>query len=280
MGKHGLGKFLCSTCNMKFSDKSYMEKHKRDKHGFDYIQCKYCERKFASEAGLNPHIALHERINSGKENKFIEYLNTQSSELHVINDDNSKLIPLSGIYGNKRFALVTKSKYNNVMKHKWSVNKQRNKVYSVRTTIKNKQITLSNFVMGKPENDFKAPKGMIYDHKSRNRFDNRDSNLDEIPIEENMSNRSKHCNNTSGLINVRKEGNRFYAQFRHQKVTMFKTGLFCRYYGGAWYNDQAKKWRKNPGELNKYPNKEELTFENTSPNCTFRCTDDCIKRET
>jgi hypothetical protein len=43
---------------------------------------------------------------------------------------------------------------------------------------------------------------LIVDHVKRNKFDNRLENLRIVTVQENNRNKTKHCNNTSGIMGV------------------------------------------------------------------------------
>ena len=53
---------------------------------------------------------------------------------------------------------------------------------------------------------------LVVDHMKRNKFDNRLENLRIVTNQENMRNKTKHKNNTSGTMGVYKKKNRWIAQ--------------------------------------------------------------------
>ena len=53
---------------------------------------------------------------------------------------------------------------------------------------------------------------LLHDHVKRNKFDNRLENLRIATVKENNRNKTKPCNNTSGIMGIRKRQNRWVAQ--------------------------------------------------------------------
>ena len=53
---------------------------------------------------------------------------------------------------------------------------------------------------------------IFIDHVKRNKFDNRLENLRIATVQENNRNKTKPCNNTSGIMGIRKRQNRWVAQ--------------------------------------------------------------------
>ena len=60
----------------------------------------------------------------------------------------------------------------------------------------------------------KPPNGMVVDHVNRNPFDNRLENLRIVTSEQNSRNRTKPCNNTSGIMGIKKRQNSWVAHIR------------------------------------------------------------------
>lgn len=79
-------------------------------------------------------------------------------------------------------------------------------------TIKNKKIYLHRYIMD-------CPDGMDVDHKNHNKFDNRKSNLRIVNRSQNMMNKSKRSDNTSGVTGVRfnKDINKWTATINENK---------------------------------------------------------------
>lgn len=102
-----------------------------------------------------------------------------------------KTIPLSGKYGDGKFALVDNEDFEYLNQWKWHLSQWG---YAVRSR-HNKGIYMHKEVM-------KSPPGMIVDHKNMNILDNRKENLRIATKSQNLMNKSVPPQNTSGYKGV------------------------------------------------------------------------------
>jgi len=89
----------------------------------------------------------------------------------------------------------------------------------VKSRINQKLVRLHRLIAGAVEKDQKV------DHINGNTLDNRRSNLRICSNSENLRNRGKNINNTSGYKGVSKRRNKWAAQVKHNYKTIF-LGLF------------------------------------------------------
>jgi hypothetical protein len=102
-----------------------------------------------------------------------------------------KEIPLHGKYANGRKALVDEELFADLDRSSWSVG---NTGYA-RCTREGKQLLMHDLI-------FPAPPGMMVDHINQNKVDNRRQNLRHVTKSQNMQNKPKLRNNTSGFKGV------------------------------------------------------------------------------
>jgi hypothetical protein len=119
-----------------------------------------------------------------------------------------KEIVLNGKYANGRKALIDDQDYDNLTDHSWSVGSNG----YPRCTHEQKQFLMHDFIMP-------PVPGMMVDHINQNKLDNRRDNLRYVTKSQNMTNRPKQKNNTSGNKGVYylKSGNRsrrWFAKFK------------------------------------------------------------------
>lgn len=97
----------------------------------------------------------------------------------------------------------------------------------------------------------KTPKGMHTDHKNHNTLDNREENLRVCTRNENMRNRSKHKNNTSGYKGVSvSSGGRWRADIRINGKSHFISTHATPEDAARAYDDGAKKFHGEFAVLN------------------------------
>lgn len=98
--------------------------------------------------------------------------------------------------------------YRKIMKHKWYFIDDSNSGHAY-TKVGKKTIYLHRYLMG-------ATKGTEIDHINRDGLDNRKINLRFVTHQENMVNRPKHKNNTSGItgVNWNKHAGKWKAQIQ------------------------------------------------------------------
>lgn len=99
-------------------------------------------------------------------------------------------------------AFVDKCKYKDAKKEKWYWNS------GYVTTVSRPRVSLHEYLFGK------APKGFEWDHRNRNRLDNQEHNLRLSTHSQNMQNRERQRNNTSGYIGVYRGSHRWRAMIR------------------------------------------------------------------
>lgn len=120
-----------------------------------------------------------------------------------------KEIVLNGKYAKGRKALVDDQDYDLLTDHSWSVG---NNGYP-RCTHEQKQFLMHDFIMP-------SVPGMMVDHISQDKLDNRRDNLRYVTKSQNMANRPKQQNNTSGYKGVyyMKAGQRINRWFAKVKI--------------------------------------------------------------
>jgi hypothetical protein len=120
-----------------------------------------------------------------------------------------KTIPLNGKYANGQSALIDDQDYDNFMESSWSVG---NTGYP-RCTRDGIQVFMHDLIMP-------AIQGMMVDHEDQNKLNNQRDNLRYVTKSQNMQNRPKQVNNTSGSKGVYflKSGNRTKRWFAKLKV--------------------------------------------------------------
>ena len=152
-----------------------------------------------------------------------------------------KKIPLT----QGKFALVDDDNYEDISKYKWHVNKLG---YAVRKPYSGggKSFYMHREIM-------KTPDGFCTDHINQDKLDNRKSNLRICLTSENMANRGKQKNNTSGFKGVfwSINADRWRAQITHKRKAIH-LGLFDTPEDAAKaYNKAAMEIYGEYAELNK-----------------------------
>lgn len=95
------------------------------------------------------------------------------------------LLPLSGKYGQGKWALVLLSDVERLSVVKWYVARKSNNIScSIGNNGKNVRQSLASWVMNKP--------GKMFDHRNRNPFNNLPDNLRECTYDQNAQNNQKH----------------------------------------------------------------------------------------
>lgn len=113
---------------------------------------------------------------------------TESEALLIDPTGNFNLIPLS----NGGFTMVDKEDIGAANKYKWYRNCNG---YAISTRTRPQSTFLHGLIMQPPD-------GVVVDHKSGNKLDNRRSNLRLATHSQNLCNRGPQKNNTSGLKGV------------------------------------------------------------------------------
>jgi len=110
-------------------------------------------------------------------------------------------------------ALFSKQWLSVVKKYKWCIDD----IGYCNAGIDGKTTRLHKLIKGKP------PKGLVTDHKDRNKLNNRDENLRFITQQQNTRNSKMQSNNKSGVTGVywNKIGKRWVAQIKINKKTIY-----------------------------------------------------------
>lgn len=139
-----------------------------------------------------------------------------------------KKIPLT----QGKFALVDDEDYEYLSKIKWYVDP------SGYVANKTKNVIFMHRLVAK------TPKGKSTDHINGNKLDNQKKNLRTCTTSQNMANRGKQVNNTSGYKGVfwSKAAGKWRAQIRHKNKSIH-LGLF------ETKKDAAKAYNKKAKEL-------------------------------
>lgn len=119
-----------------------------------------------------------------------------------------------------KFAIVDDDDYERLSKHKWYCNVYGYALRDITVSRKKSHIWMHRAVID-------TPPGMDTDHINGNRLDNRKCNLRACSASENMRNRPKQTNNTSGYKGVfwSKPAQKWRAQIVVNKKAMH-LGLF------------------------------------------------------
>lgn len=149
------------------------------------------------------------------------------------------------------YALVDDSDYKNLIEYTWRKNAQGYAVRRTYTRISKglrhaKDIRMHRQIMGEPE-------GMEVDHKNSRGLDNQRSNLRVATHQQNMCNRRKQTNNTSGYTGVQwhKNSKKWHSVIQVMGKTI-SLGYFTNKVSAAKsYNEASAKYfgefgRSNP----------------------------------
>lgn len=145
-----------------------------------------------------------------------------------------------------KVALVDDEDFDRLAPHKWYVRKDKHgKYYALRSAwgLMRKTVYMHREIIG-------APRGMIVDHVNGNALDNQRSNLRLCTNSENMCNRGKQTDNTSGYKGVtwNSHRRRWQAQIK-LNGKMVQSGRFDTPEDAARAYDEAA--RKHHGEFAK-----------------------------
>lgn len=139
--------------------------------------------------------------------KFIDgnRYNYQSKNISFIKQTKEIINNICYIYINKKVILCSIEDYNKIKPYTWSINKNG---YPM-TKIKGKSIEMHKMLTNYP----------ICDHINRNKLDNRQCNLREANLENNLYNKSRYKNNKSGYKGVYfdKQENKYIASIGYKK---------------------------------------------------------------
>ena len=149
----------------------------------------------------------------------------------------SKTIPLT----QGKVAIVDDEDYEELSKYKWCVHKEHEYWYAVCTVNnkKNKGMTkMHRAILGFPE-------GKQIDHINHNGLDNRKENLRVCTHAENLYNRKKSKNNTSGLKGVshrmRNRLHKWEASIKHCQKTIYLGCFTDKNDAGRAYDKKARE---------------------------------------
>lgn len=125
-------------------------------------------------------------------------------------------------------AIIDVEDVERVKNYKWSLTPQG----YVRTVLNGKDIKIQHILMGK---------GLI-DHKDRNRLNNRKSNFRQCTTTENLRNRRKPKNNTSGYKGVWWNGVKWVSEIRINRKKLYLGAFKEKLDASMAYNRAAKKY--------------------------------------
>ena len=127
-----------------------------------------------------------------------------------------KQIPLNGKYGKGKFALVDDEDYEELMQHKWIMQKRG---YIINRSTRD-TIYLHRFIL-------KPNKGLVIDHVNHDKLDNQKINLRACSQGQNMANRKTNKVGSSKFkgVSFNKTTNKWYSkiQFNYKQ---FNLGYF------------------------------------------------------
>lgn len=158
-----------------------------------------------------------------------------------------KLIPV----GTRCSALVDEEDFEIVSKYKWSISgygyaraaKYDTGILDKNGHIKQRVIKMHRLIMN-------APTGISVDHINGNPLDNRRKNLRLCTMSQNLSNRPRQKNNTSGYKGVYSHQGKWVAEVKC-KGKKFYLGIFDDKNSAALaYNVAAKKYHREFAVLN------------------------------
>lgn len=134
-----------------------------------------------------------------------------------------------------------------LLNYKWSYQKTRKgKPYYARATINGKRTLMHKLIM--------AEENKLVDHVNGNGLDNRRSNLRYCNNSENLLNRNKSKNNTSGYKGIwyRKDRGTYVAELTINKRAVIKKSFKTLKEAIVEYNNAAKKYSNGFARLNKF----------------------------
>jgi hypothetical protein len=140
--------------------------------------------------------------------KASDQLKIELKNIILIRDNYCVIRIISKSYGIKD-VLFDVSDLDLVLLHRWCLCSK--KLPYCCTNINGKSISLHSLIFERYNN---IDDDKIIDHYNRNNLDCRRSNLREITQRENCQNRSKHKNNSSGIIGIRKRNNSWVEKWR------------------------------------------------------------------
>lgn len=154
-----------------------------------------------------------------------------------------------------KFALVDDEDYNRIVKYKWLAKKGGNAYYAFRWAcvkgpdfkIKRRYIGMHQLILNLPISEIRE-----VDHMDGNGLNNQKSNLRDCSRSENMCNRSKLSNNTSGYKGVRwkKENNKWNSYIRKDNKVIHLGYFFCIIKAAKAYDIAAIKYHGEFARLN------------------------------
>jgi len=112
----------------------------------------------------------------------------------------------------KAFSLIDIEDKKIAQRHKWSIDRQK----YTKSGCNGKTIFLHVLILG-------GKKGLVVDHINRNPLDNRKNNLRHVTKSEDLINRKKYKNNTSGAVGVyyKKDKNKWEARIKRNNTDRY-----------------------------------------------------------
>ena len=160
-----------------------------------------------------------------------------------------KKIPLGGLKGSGKYIFIDTEDFELVEKYKWSENidgyANAHIPDSGRSSVTGKIILIHSLLI-------KAPKGMVTDHINGNKLDNRRKNLRICTRSQNLCNRGKQLNNTSGFKGVSwdKGKKKWEANIQTKGVFKFLGYFEDKIDAAKEYDKAATKYHRNFAKLN------------------------------
>lgn len=277
-----------SNCSKSYVDKVTLGRHLKLYHGMQPFICADCNgRKFWFEEDYLEHVdTKHENPSDATlANKALVEREIDRIKGRVIDETAICKVFLPGSLGIGKWMLVDKEDYARVTNnHSWNC---RTTDAVPGATINGRRVSIANFIMnGPPPRTEPDSMPLVWDHKSRAKFDNSKLNFLAKTDEDTHKNRSKSKNNTSGKIGVswHKRTMRWMARSRCNGKPMLTGCSTCLERAGAMYNafaDEQRGTEIDTGERNMFPGGEiKMTLENTPLLCTDLCRDNCRRHLT
>ena len=126
---------------------------------------------------------------------------------------------------------------SDLLKYNWFINKDG---YAVRYQIFNgerKIISLHRTIISR----FDSREYLVCDHDDTNKLNNQRENLRRATPQENQFNRGMNKNNTSGQKGVSREGNKWVARIRHNRIKIYLGSFSDIDDAAAAYNKREKE---------------------------------------
>lgn len=200
------------------------------------MQCKCCKKEITSKNSYSYQGELYcakhyqQMLKHGHCLDTIQRTTKDLNDFEFIDDKTVKIITYNQNCEQSGYFYISKSDFENVIKHKWRV--WRNRVY----TGNFKPIVISRFLF---QVELEENPNLIVDHINHNPFDNRRENLRLITQQENTINKVLQKNNTSNIAGVSydKSRDKWAAEIKNKgqryrlgRFINFADAVYVRYY--------------------------------------------------